>query len=136
MNIKPSDKPAIHVAASADLQKIFKANEAQILKLARAERLDLSETLDVPKASAKTVLTGGAEIALPLEGLIDFEKEIQRLESQLNKLDVEQQRLNGQLSNANFVDRAPVEKVQEIRDRVAEIETQTLALKQNLETLK
>ncbi len=136
MNIKPGDKPAIHVAANADLQKIFKSNEAQILKLARAERLALFETLDVPKASAKAVLTGGAEIALPLEGLIDFEKEIQRLESQLDKLETEQQRLNGQLSNANFVERAPTEKVQEIRDRVAEIETQTIALKQNLEALK
>ncbi|MBA3784842.1 MAG: class I tRNA ligase family protein, partial [Acidobacteria bacterium] len=135
MNIKPSDKPAIHVAANADLQRTFKSNEAQILKLARAERLNLSETLDVPKASAKAVLTGGAEIALPLEGLIDFDKEIQRLENQLNKLETEQQRLNGQLSSANFVERAPVEKVQEIRDRVAEIETQVIVLKQNLEAL-
>jgi len=136
MNIKPSDKPAIHVAANFDLQRIFKSNEAQILKLARAEQLNLSETLDVPKASAKAVLTGGAEIALPLEGLIDFEKEIQRLENQLNKLETEQQRLNGQLSNANFIERAPVEKVQEIRDRVAEIESQVITLRQNLEALK
>jgi valyl-tRNA synthetase len=136
MNIKPSDKPAIHIAANADLRKIFRANEAQILKLARAERLDLSATLNVPKASAKAVLTGGAELALPLEGLIDFEKEIQRLENQLTKLETEQHRLNGQLSNANFIERAPVEKVQEIRERVSEIETQSAALKQNLETLK
>ncbi len=136
MNIKPGDKPAIHVAANNDLQKIFKSNEAQILKLARAERLNLSESLDVPKASAKAVLTGGAELAIPLEGLIDFEKEVQRLENQSNKLEIEQQRLNGQLSNANFIERAPVEKVEEIRDRVAEIETQTMALKLNLEALK
>jgi valyl-tRNA synthetase len=135
MNIKPSDKPAIHVAANADLRKIFKSNEAQILKLARAERLNLSETPDVPKASAKAVLTGGAEIALPLEGLIDFEKEIARLENQVNKLETEQQRLNAQLSNASFVERAPQEKVDEIRERVAEIETQVIVLKQNLEAL-
>jgi len=135
MNIKPGDKPAIHVAAKEDLQTIFKANEAQILKLARAEQINLSETLDVPRASAKAVIAN-AEIAVPLEGLIDFDKEVQRLENQLNKLETEQQRLNGQLSNANFVERAPVEKVQEIRDRVAEIETQIMALKQNLEVLK
>jgi valyl-tRNA synthetase len=135
MNIKPSDKPAIHIAAKEDLQTIFKANEAQILKLARAERLDLSETLDVPRASAKAVIAG-AEIAVPLEGLIDFDKEIERLKNQTEKLETEQQRLNGQLSNANFVERAPVEKVQEIRDRVAEIETQVVTLRQNLEALK
>jgi valyl-tRNA synthetase len=67
MNIKPSDKPAIHVAADAAKQQIFAANEAQILKLARAESLNLSETLSVPNASAKAVIAG-AEIAVPLEG--------------------------------------------------------------------
>jgi valyl-tRNA synthetase len=135
MQIKPSDKPTIHVAANADANRIFAANEAQILKLARAEKLVLGEALDVPKASAKAV-TATAEIAVPLEGLIDFEKEVARLENQLGKLETEQSRLNGQLSNANFVERAPAEKVQEIRDRVAEIETQVTALRQNLEALK
>jgi valyl-tRNA synthetase len=135
MQIKPSDKPVIHVAADGEAQRIFAGNEAQILKLARAEKLVLGARLDVPKASAKAV-TASAEIAVPLEGLIDFEKEVARLENHLNKLETEQQRLNGQLSNANFVDRAPAEKVQEIRDRVAEIETQVAALRQNLEALK
>ncbi|MDQ3088278.1 MAG: valine--tRNA ligase, partial [Acidobacteriota bacterium] len=73
MNIKASDKSAIHVAANQDLQKIFTENEAQILKLARANELKISVTLDVPKASARGVLSGGAELAIPLEGLIDFE---------------------------------------------------------------
>ncbi|HXH71162.1 MAG TPA: valine--tRNA ligase [Pyrinomonadaceae bacterium] len=136
MNIKPGDKPAIHVAAGQDLQNIFKSNEAQILKLARAERLNLSETLDVPRASAKAVLTGGAEIALPLEGLIDFDKERSRVENQLEKLILENERLTKQLTNENFVSRAPQEKVQEIRERVAEIKQQNKTLKQNLEALK
>ncbi|MBK8812174.1 MAG: valine--tRNA ligase [Acidobacteria bacterium] len=135
MQIKPSDRIAIHVAASAEANRVFAENEAQILKLARADKLVLDEKLDVPKASAKAV-TNVAEIAVPLEGLIDFEKEIARLEGHLAKLETENERLNGQLSNANFVDRAPVEKVQGIRDRVAEIETQVSALRLNLEALK
>ncbi len=134
MNIKPGDKPAIHVAANSETNSIFKSNEAQILKLARAERLVLSETLDVPKASAKAVISN-AEIAVPLEGLIDFEKEIARLENQVNKLETEQEKLNGQLSNASFIERAPTEKVDGIRERVAEIEMQAKTLKQNLEAL-
>ncbi len=135
MQIKPSDKPTIHIAANADSQKIFAANEAQILKLARAGRLVLSESLDVPKASAKAVTTL-AEIAVPLEGLIDFEKEIARLENQVGKLEKENEQLNKQLSNQNFIERAPTEKVQEIRERVAEIESQVLTLRQNLEALR
>lgn len=135
MNIKPSDKPAIHVAANAETCKIFKSNEAQILKLARAENLVLAETLDVPKASAKAVIAN-AEIAVPLEGLIDFEKEIARLENQVNKLEKENEGLRNQLSNQNFIERAPAEKVETIKTRVEEIETQAKTLRQNLEALK
>ena len=136
MNIKPSDKPAIHIAATGNLQRIFRENEAQILKLARADNLIISESLDVPKASAKAVLTGGAELAIPLEGLIDFDKETERLENQINKLNIEGERLEKQLSNQNFVEKAPAEKVQDLRGRAAEIQMQTNALNQNLEALK
>jgi valyl-tRNA synthetase len=135
MQIKPSDKISIHISAGSAARAIFAENEAQILKLGRAESLVLGESLNVPKASAKAV-TALAEIAVPLEGLIDFEAERSRLQNQVNKLGAELQRLNGQLSNANFVDKAPAEKVQGLRDRVAEIETQMATLNANLETLK
>ncbi|HEX8367501.1 MAG TPA: valine--tRNA ligase [Pyrinomonadaceae bacterium] len=136
MNIKPSDKISLLVSASGNLQKIFAENEARILKLARAIELQIGENAEAPKASARAVLTGGAELAVPLEGLIDFQKETERLENQLNKLETENERLNKQLSNQNFVEKAPAEKVQEIRDRVAEITQQTTALRQNLEALR
>jgi valyl-tRNA synthetase len=135
MNIKPSEKMPLHVAANGNLRGVFSANEAQILKLARVENMVLSDKLDVPKASAKAVLTGGGEIAVPLEGLIDFDKERERLQNQIAKLDAELQRLNGQLSNANFVERAPAEKVQELRDRQIEIDQQSTTLRLNLEAL-
>ena len=135
MNIKPSDRVAIHVAANEEMQSNFTANEAQIKKLARADTIVFGSSLDVPKASAKAVLTGGAEVAVPLEGLIDFDKERERLQNQIAKLDTELQRLNGQLSNANFVERAPTEKVQELRDRKGELEQQISTLKINVEAL-
>ncbi|MEK7855982.1 MAG: valine--tRNA ligase, partial [Acidobacteriota bacterium] len=135
MNIKPGDRLAIHVAGNAETLAILSANEAQIKKLARADKLVLGETLDVPKASAKAVLTGGAEIAVPLEGLIDFEKERERLAGQIAKLDVELQRINGQLSNANFVERAPTEKVDELKERKKEIENQTSSIIRSLDAL-
>ncbi len=132
MNIKAGDRLSIHVAANAEMQAIFAANEAQIKKLARADKIVLGDSLDVPKASAKAVLTGNAEIAVPLEGLIDFDKERERLQNQIDKLDIELQRLNGQLSNASFVEKAPAEKVQELRERQAEIEQQIVTLNVNL----
>ncbi|HBR58754.1 MAG TPA: valine--tRNA ligase, partial [Blastocatellia bacterium] len=91
-----------------------------MLKLARAEKLILAGVLNVPKASAKAV-TADAEIAVPLEGLIDFEKEIARLRVQMAKLETELSRLAVQLSNRNFVEKAPAEKVSELRERQTEI---------------
>lgn len=135
MQIKPSDKIDVHIAADEKTKQIFTANEAQILKLARANSITLGEKLDVPDASAKGVLTNGTEIAVPLEGLIDFEKERERVQNQINKLQEEGERLSKQLSNENFISKAPKDKVDAVRERVTEIETQTKALNDNLKNL-
>jgi valyl-tRNA synthetase len=134
MNISTAVRFTIHIAADERMQGVFKANEAQILKLARANDLIISSELSVPKASAKAV-TADASIAVPLEGLIDFDKERERLSSQITKLTEERSRLDAQLSNANFVERAPAEKVAELRDRTLELETQISTLNINLEAL-
>ena len=135
MNIPTAVKFTVHIAADAAMQDVFKANEAQILKLAKAESLVIADALDVPRASAKAV-TNDAAIAVPLEGLIDFDVERTRLSNQIAKLTEEKDRLAGQLRNANFVDRAPAEKVQELRDRFAELEKQIETLNNNLEALE
>jgi valyl-tRNA synthetase len=135
MQIKPSDKVAVHIAANAGFQKVFSDNEAQILKLARAEKLVINDALDVPKASAKAV-TDAASVAVPLEGLIDFDKERERLNNQIAKLTEEKTRLDAQLANSNFVERAPAEKVDALRERSAELENQIETLNNNLEALQ
>lgn len=134
MNIAPSRLFTIHAAATMAIQDVFRANEPQILKLARSEKLILSESLSVTKASAKAV-TADATIAIPLEGLIDFEKERARLRGQTEKLDLELSRIKGQLSNQNFVEKAPAEKVNELRSRKSEIEQQIDSLQKSLNAL-
>jgi valyl-tRNA synthetase len=135
MNISPSTRVPVHVAADDHVQKVLAANQAQILKLARADSVTIAGGLNVPKASAKAVLSGNASVAVPLEGLIDFQKERERLAGQIAKLEIEKQRLDSQLSNQNFVEKAPVEKVQGLRDRLAEIEQQLNTLEQNRNAL-
>ena len=135
MNISTSVRFTIHIAADEHMQRVFRANEAQILKLARANDLVIGSALSVPKASAKAV-TADASIAVPLEGLIDFDKERERLHSQIAKLSDERSRLDGQLSNANFVDRAPADKVAELRDRSEELTKQIETIRNNLLALE
>ena len=134
MNISTAIKFTVHIAAHPYFQTVFESNKAQILKLAKAESLIIGSELDVPRASAKAV-TNDARIAVPLEGLIDFDVERTRLSNQITKLTEEKSRLDGQLSNANFVDRAPAEKVTELRERSAELANQIGTLRNNLEAL-
>ena len=57
------------------------------------------------------------------------------LSRSITKLAEEKSRLDAQLSNANFVERAPADKVQELRDRATELEHQITTLNNNLEAL-
>jgi valyl-tRNA synthetase len=92
--------------------------------------------LEAPRASARAVLTGGAEVAVPLEGLIDFDQEKQRLGKEKDKLAIEASKLVAQLANPQFAERAPAEKVAELRARIADIAQRTLQLDQTIENLQ
>jgi valyl-tRNA synthetase len=89
----------------------------------------------IPRASARAVLAGGAEVAVPLEGLIDFAQERARVTRDSEKLEKELQKLEAQLANPQFVERAPAEKVEELRQRAADIKQRIGALGQMLEAL-
>jgi valyl-tRNA synthetase len=138
MNIKPGERiPIVVSAADENLRRVFESAREQIARLVRASEVSVSERLDAPKASARAVLTGGgAELAVPLEGLIDFEQERRRLQREQEKLQAETAKLEAQLSNPNFVERAPAERVSEVRDRIAAIAQQSAQLQQTVENLQ
>jgi valyl-tRNA synthetase len=137
MNIKPAERIRIIVGAPEErLRNVYQAARDQISRLVRASEFSLSERLEAPRASARAVLVGGAELAVPLEGLIDFEQERQRLRKEQDKLQVEAAKLEAQLQNPNFVERAPVERVAEVRDRIADIAQRNSQLQQTVENLQ
>jgi len=137
MNIKPAERIRIVVASPDEkLRHVYDAARDQISRLVRASELSISERLDAPRASARAVLTGGAELAVPLEGLIDFEQERRRLQREQEKLQAEAAKLEAQLGNPNFVSRAPAERVSEVRARIADIAQQSSQLQQTVENLQ
>jgi valyl-tRNA synthetase len=137
MNIKPGERVRILVGAPDDkLRSVYEAASDQIARLVRASAITISEQLDAPRASARAVLTGGAELAVPLEGLIDFEQERQRLKKEQDKLQAESAKLEAQLQNPNFIERAPAERVAEVRDRIADIAQRNSQLQQSLQNLQ
>jgi len=137
MNIKPSERiPVLIGAPDERLRRVYKTATDQIARLVRAADVTITEQLNAPRASARAVLTGGAELAVPLEGLIDFEQERQRLRREKDKLQTEAAKLEAQLQNPNFVERAPAERVAEVRDRIADIAQRTSQFQQTLENLQ
>jgi valyl-tRNA synthetase len=137
MNIKPGERVELIIGAPEQtLRAVFENNQNQISRLARASGIVISEQLDAPRASARAVLVGGAEVAIPLEGLIDFAQERQRLAKEKEKLALEAEKLESQLANPQFAERAPVEKVNEIRARIGDIAQRVNQLQQTIANLK
>ncbi|HEX8922502.1 MAG TPA: class I tRNA ligase family protein, partial [Pyrinomonadaceae bacterium] len=137
LNVKPGDRVRVLIGASDEkLREVFATNTDQIARLARASEIHVGEQLDAPRASARAVLAGGAEVAVPLEGLIDFAQERERLAREREKLQKEAAKLEAQLANPQFAERAPIEKVNETRERLADIAQRTSALQQMAEALK
>lgn len=137
MNIKPGEPIALLIGApNEQLRSVFVANENQIRRLARASELSVHEKFEAPKASARAVLVGGAELAVPLAGLIDFEQERQRLRKEQEKLAAESTKLTAQLGNPQFAERAPAEKVNEVRARIEDITQRTAQLEQTIKNLE
>jgi valyl-tRNA synthetase len=136
-NLKPSDKITVLIGIpSANLRKVFEENTDQIRRLTGASGIDISANLNAPRASAKFLLTSIDEVAVPLEGLIDFAEETQRLQRKKEKLRSEEIKLQAQLANPAFATRAPAEKVQQAEDRIKEIQLHVKALDQSIENLK
>jgi valyl-tRNA synthetase len=140
LGVKPSEEiKAIVNTTDNRLLEVLNETSGQIFRLTRAALTRpswIGVRLDVPRASARAVLAGGAEVAVPLEGLIDFAQERARVTRESEKLEKESQKLEAQLANPQFVERAPAEKVEELRQRAADIRQRIVALGQMLEALR
>jgi len=72
MNIKPAIEFSLMIAARTEMQSVFAASADQITRLTRAADVAIDGTVQMPKAAARAVLSGGAEVAVPLEGIGRF----------------------------------------------------------------
>ena len=134
-NIAPSVQLKAAIApADAATRTVIERMSDHIKRLARIEDLQIVEKLESAKGSARAVFTG-AEIAVPLEGLIDFDKERARLEKELGKLTNELTGLEKRLGNADFIARAAADVVETSRQRAAELNDQIARLKATIESL-
>jgi len=114
MNVPPSKKAkTIFVASKPEDREIVEEGRMYFERLAScSEILIQSDKTDIPKDAVAAVLPG-IEIYLPLEDLIDIEKELERLEKEKENLEKELDRVNAKLANQGFIAKAPAKVVEE-----------------------
>ncbi|MEQ1812089.1 MAG: valine--tRNA ligase, partial [Terricaulis sp.] len=85
----------------------------------RMARLEYSTSADAAPKGSVTFVLDGSTVALPLEGVVDLPAESARLAKEIGKLEAEIGKMDGKLNNASFIEKAPEEVVEELRERRA-----------------
>ena len=133
MNIPPKKQLPVLLKDTVQLdQQRLTANQDFLSRLANLESITL---LEGEAPAAATALVGKMEILIPLEGLIDKDAELARLDKEITKLEKVIKQSSGKLSNENYVAKAPAEVVQKERDKLAELEQALSQLKQQRQSL-
>ncbi|MEC7917317.1 MAG: valine--tRNA ligase [Pseudomonadota bacterium] len=116
MKISPSKKitSLIQSANEEDKRKIKKHKEL-LFELLKIKELNFIDEKNSPPSAIFTL--GGTKILIPLEGLIEPDKEITRIDKLINKLQTELNSITSKLNNDNFIENAPQELVNQQRDR-------------------
>ncbi|WP_010099012.1 valine--tRNA ligase [Ornithinibacillus scapharcae] len=110
-------------------------NRGYLERFCNPSELIISTKVNAPEKAMTAVITG-AEIFLPLEGLIDFDKEIARLEKELEKWNKEVERVQKKLSNQGFIAKAPEVVVEEEKKKQQDYLEKQAAVKARLDELK
>ena len=132
VNANPGKKiPAVLLVAD-DLREVVAANDSYIKLLGGIDNLELrAMDAEKPENAMATVVTG-IEVYLPLAGLIDVEKETQRLSKELATMEKDLQRVSGKLNNAGFLAKAPEDVIAKERAKSDELTGKIEAVKKRM----
>ncbi len=133
MNVPPSKKAKVLVLT--DKKDTFAAGAGFFPKLAYASGIELIDAVPADAAKMASVVTGDAQIYMPMGDLIDFAAERARLEKEKAKVEDDIAFVMKKLDNPNFVSKAPEkvvaverEKVEKLREHLAKLEESIAAL--------
>lgn len=133
----PMSKPINVIIKVTDpaLKSIFNENADYIDRFVKPESLTIDTDVTVPQLAMSQVITG-AEVYVPLAGLIDIEAEISRLQGEADKFQKEVARANGKLSNEKFVNSAPEKVVAAEREKLADWEEKLASTQKRIADLQ
>ena len=116
MNVPPSKKSTLYVVS--DKGEIFRQGTGFICRLAYADQVIICDSDPEGHENMVCVVTNDAKLYIPLEELIDFEKELARIEKEKANCLKQIAMFEGKLSNVAFVSRAPEKVVAEQREKL------------------
>ncbi len=132
MNIAPSMQIKVIVKAEdREIGEHLRKSAGYIKTLARLGELRIGADEKKPKAAATGVIRG-AEVYVPLEGIIDLTQERDRLQKEIAKISKDIDIFSKKLSNKNFVDKAPKEVVEKDTAKLEEFKAKREKLEQSL----
>ena len=135
MNVIPSRKARLIIVATDETYSALEAGKEYFYTLAGASDLQLmKEKNHIPEDSVAAVISG-AEIFMPMDDLVDFQKEIERLEKEKAKLEGELKRVEGKLSNEGFLAKAPSQVIEEEKEKQINYQSMLNKVLERLETM-
>ena len=137
MDVPNNRKTSLHIVAKdADTAAMYENSKKSFVNLAFAKEILVQTDKNGISDDAVSVVVSNAVVYMPLEDLIDKEKEIERLTKETERLTKEIARCEGMLNNPNFVNKAPASKVDAEKDKLAKYKEMMDKVKGQLEQLK
>ena len=134
LNVHPSKKSKL-IFVTKTANDMLKESSAMIQKLGFANEIDIQENKENIPQNAMSVLADGIEVYIPFEELVDLEAEKQRLQGEREKLLSEVARGEKMLSNPGFVNKAPEEKINEEKAKLAKYKEMLEKVEERIKSL-
>ncbi len=134
-DVPPGSPIGIHLRdVSTALRAALDKERRALERLARVNRIEAGAD-GAHRAGAHAVLRGGTEVFVPLADLIDVDRERERLQSEIDRLDAQVLAVEARLGNAQFVEKAPATVVDREREKVVNFRDQRERLSTKLAAL-
>ncbi len=119
MNVPNSKKATVYVVSeNPKVREIFEQGRSFFAALSFASEVKVQADKTGIEKSAVSAMIPEAAVYMPLDELLDLEKERERLKKEEARLEKELARVNGMLNNEKFVSRAPEAKIREEKEKL------------------
>ena len=134
MNIAPSKNVDLKIKCSKDQSDLISQNKKLFMALAKIDSYDYGSSMERPPQSA-TAVVHGMELYIPLDGLVDLDKEKMQLEKRKIKIEGLLVGIDKKLSNKQFLNNAPENVVDGERKKGVNLRDELTKINSNLEIL-